>query len=147
MDLIPNDWKHIATLNWNYPKNPFKKSFCYNDKGTSKVKVFPKLSKEDILQQTIQINISSSNTMDGRKPYSQSLYWQNVFQIGLSNAIMVVFFLSGINLSIFLPLKAMQYRDLATHQIFCVPDERNKMSLTSPLHFIFYYKISKIYPD
>ena len=85
--------------------------------------------------------------MDGRKPYSQSLYWQDVFQIGLSNTIMVVFFLSGINLSFFLPLKAMQYTELAMHQIFCVPDERNKMSLTSPLHFLFYYKISKIYPD
>ena len=25
MDLTPNDWKHIATLNWNFSKTPLKK--------------------------------------------------------------------------------------------------------------------------
>ena len=48
---------------------------------------------------------------------------------------MVAFFLSGINLSIFF-LLTLQYIELATHQIFCLPNIRNKMSLT--LHFILF---------
>ena len=69
--------------------------------------------------------------MDGRKPYPQSWYWEKIFQIGLSNAIVVVFFLSGINLSISLALN-LQYIRLATHQIFCVPYVRHRISLPPP---------------
>ena len=37
--------------------------------------------------------------MDGRKPY-----WQKIFKTGLSNAIMVVFLVFGLNLTIFVLL-------------------------------------------
>ena len=62
MDLIPNDWKHIATFNWNFSKTLLK-TFCYNNKWNRKVTL-----------------------------------------------IMVIFFLSGINLSSFLPLNPAIYR-------------------------------------
>ena len=137
MDLIPNDWKHIATLNWNFSKTPLK-FFCYNNKGTRKVKVFLKLSNKDTLQQTFQIYIPWPNIMDGRKPYSQSWYWEKILDfslIGLSN-IMVEFFLSGINLSIFLPLNPAIYGIGNAPKIV-----RNQMSLTPSPHFSFYCKI------
>ena len=41
------------------------------------------------------------------------------FQMGLSNAIMVVFFLSGIDLSIFLPLNPAIYRIVNAPKFLC----------------------------
>ena len=41
------------------------------------------------------------------------------FQMGLSNAIMAVFFLSGINLSIFLPLNPAIYRIVNAPKFLC----------------------------
>ena len=64
---------------------------------------------------------------------------ENFLLIGLSNAIMVVFFLSSINLSIFRPLNFPIYRIGNAPNILC-PRLRNK-SLIS--HFTFYCKISK----
>ena len=63
-------------------------------------------------------------------------------------SVMFVFFLSGINSSIFLPSNPTQYIELATQQIFCLPDVRNKMVSPPPstriLPFIvFYCKMSK----
>ena len=52
MDLVTNDWKHIATLNENFPKTPLKN--LYNNKGTRKVKVFQKF-----LTKTFTTNISN----------------------------------------------------------------------------------------
>ena len=41
--------------------------------------------------------------------YSRSWYWEKTFQIGLSNAIIVAIYLSGINLSIFIPWNHVIY--------------------------------------
>ena len=76
----------------------------------------------------------------------------NFLLIGLSNAMMVVFFLSGINLSILVPLNLAVYKNCNTPniQIFCVPHVRKKMNLTPkpppppPPHPTFYCKVSKI---
>ena len=48
----------------------------------------------------------------GRKEsiISVLIFGKNFLLIGLSNALMVLFFLSGINLSIFLPLNLAIYR-------------------------------------
>ena len=78
MDLIPNDWKHITTLNWNFSKT-ISKTFCYINEGTRKIKDLQKLSKKEILQQTFQIYISWPNFMDGRKPYFQAWYLEKNF--------------------------------------------------------------------
>ena len=42
--------------------------------------------------------------------FSALIFGENVLLIGLSNAMMFLFFLSGINLSIFLPLNPAIYR-------------------------------------
>ena len=46
MDLIPNDWKHLLrTVTF---QTFLLITFFYNNKGTRKVKVFPKPSDEEI---------------------------------------------------------------------------------------------------
>ena len=47
--------------------------------------------------------------------FSFMKFGKNFILIGSSNAVMVVFFLSGI-----------KYIELAKHQIFCIPDVRNR---------------------
>ena len=42
--------------------------------------------------------------------FSVLMFREKVLLVGLSNAVMVTFFLSGINLSIFLPLNPAVYR-------------------------------------
>ena len=77
-----------------------------------KVKVFIKRKNKEVLQKPFQIYVSWSNVIDGKKPFSQSwlILGENLVLNGLSNATMVTFFLSGINLSIFLPLNLAIYR-------------------------------------
>ena len=68
--------------------------------------------------------------------------------IGLSNTIMVVYFLSSI-IDPFSSPSTLQFIELATHQTFCFPEVRNKISLasttlpTSLPHFTFYCKAKK----
>ena len=60
------------------------------------------------------------NIMDRRKTYSQP--WcleKNVILIGLSYAMMVISFLSGISLSIFLPLNPALYKIVNAPNIQC----------------------------
>ena len=76
IDLIPNDRKHIANQT---SQKVLLKNFCYNNKGTRKVKFFQKLSNKSILQQIFKIYISWPNLMDGIKPYSQCRYWEKCF--------------------------------------------------------------------
>ena len=77
MDLIPNGWKYIATLDWNLSKTSLK-TLWSNNKSTRKVKVFQNLSDKKILQETFQIYISCPTFMSGRK-YSQSWYFEKMF--------------------------------------------------------------------
>ena len=51
MDLIPNDWRQLATLTQTSQK-PFLRTFYYNNKDTRRVKIIQKLFYKDILQQT-----------------------------------------------------------------------------------------------
>ena len=60
--------------------------------------------------------------------------------IGLSNALMVIFFLSGINLSIFLPLNTAIYRIGNPPNIKC---PRCKEQGESYPHLTFYCNLSK----
>ena len=46
MDLIPNDWKHL--LRTKTSQKSLLNIFCYNNKVTTKVKDFKKLSNKDI---------------------------------------------------------------------------------------------------
>ena len=72
---------------------------------------------------------------------------RNFLLIGLSNIMMVVFFLSGINLSIFLPLNPVIYRIGNTPNILCPRCKKQDESQPPPpsiFHFIFHCKISKI---
>ena len=102
--LIPDDWKHIDTLNWNFSKNPLKKTLCYNNKGTRKVKVFQKISTKE----SLQTDFSNLYFMFRLKGYEETIFsvlilGKNLLLIGLSNAMIFACFLSAINLSIFLP--------------------------------------------
>ena len=69
---------------------------------------------------------------------------RNFSLIGLSNTIMVPFFLSDINLYSFLPL-IPQYTELATY----LPRSKEQVESqsTTPSHFTFYCKISNIILD
>ena len=51
--------------------------------------------------------------------FSVLIFGENVLLIGLSNVMMVIFFLSGINLSIFLPLNPAIYRTGSAPNILC----------------------------
>ena len=51
--------------------------------------------------------------------FSVLVFGENTLLIGLSDGIMVIFFLSGINLSIFLPLNPAIYRIDNAPNILC----------------------------
>ena len=51
-------------------------------------------------------------------------------------SILYFYFLSALNLFIFLFPCTLQYTKWAMHQIFCVPDAKNKKSLNPILYFI-----------
>ena len=76
MDLIPNDWKHLVRTETS--EKSLLKTFCYNNKGTKKVKVFRKLSNKEIYSpfSLIVLNIRNlSNSFHGQtslKEYFQS---------------------------------------------------------------------------
>ena len=70
--------------------------------------------------------------------------------IGLSNTNMVVFFLSGINLSFSLPLNPAIYRISNAPKILFPRSKEQDESHPPPTplpHFAFYWKISKITLD
>ena len=74
--------------------------------------------------------------------FSVPILGENVSLIGLSNTIMVVFFLDGINLSIFLPLNPAIYR-IGNAPKILLPRSKEQ----DEPHFTFYCKISKITLD
>ena len=116
MDLIPSDWKYFETF-----RKRLLKTFFYNSKGTKKVKDFGKHSnKKKILQNTFQFYISWEKPNGWKKTiFSVMIYGENVLVIGLLNIPVVILFLSGINLSILLPLNPAIYRIGNTPNILC----------------------------
>ena len=76
MDLISSAWKHV--LRTETSQKFLLKNFCYNNKGTKKVKVFRKLSNKEIYSpfSLIVLNIRNlSNSFHGQtslKEYFQS---------------------------------------------------------------------------
>ena len=119
MDLIPDDWKHIGTLNWNFSK------MNKGNKSTRKVKICQRLSNKEILEQTFHIYISWLNLMNGRKPYVQSLYWEKMFYwLFYQMLYMVAFSMSGIHFSIFLPLNCKIHKNGSTLNILCQEGKR-----------------------
>ena len=90
------------------------------------------------MQQTFQIYISYFKLFQNL--FSVLILGEIFWLIGLSNAIMVVFFLSGINLSIFLTFNPPIYRIGNAPNILC---PRCKEQGESHPHFTFNCKISK----
>ena len=83
--------------------------------------------------------------------WEKTIFWvlvsgENILLIGLSNAMMVIFFLSRIPLSIFLPLNPAIYGTGYPTNILCPRCKEQDESYPHP-HFTFYYKLTKITPD
>ena len=71
--------------------------------------------------------------------FSVLIFGENLLLIGLSNAMMVKFFLPGINLSIFLPLNPAICRIGNAPTILCPRcKEQDESHPTPSLHFTFY---------
>ena len=125
-----------AQLLWTETvQKPLLKPFCYNNKDTKKVKVFQKFSKEEIFTANFS-NLYFMVKLNGWEEtiFSVLILAENLFLIGLSNAMMVAFFLSGINLSIFFPLNPAIYRIGNAPNILCPRCKEQDESHLNPLH-------------
>ena len=71
MEFIPNDWNHL--LRTETSQKSLLKTFYYNDKGTTKVKEFQKLSNKEIYF-TLQCNSTKYN-----KPF-KFISWSNFLE-------------------------------------------------------------------
>ena len=92
-------------------KKPFlKRTFCYNNKGKKKVKVFKTFKQRDFITNFSNLCFMFKFNAWEETIVSVLILGENLLLIVLSNAMMVTFFLFGINLSIFLPLNPAIYR-------------------------------------
>ena len=118
MDLMPDDWKFIATtFNRKYSKTLLK-TFCCNKTGKRKVKDFQKLFKKEILQENVSKSIFHDQIlwMEGIHILS-FVIWRTCLTDLFIKSLMDLFFLSGINLSIFFPLNFAIYTKYSVSQM------------------------------
>ena len=85
--------------------------------------------------------------MDGRKLYPQSWYLKKILLIGLSNGTKVIYFLSCINLSTFLPLNPAICTIYNVSNILCSRCKGQDDSPPPPPDFTLYCKLSKFILD